>query len=73
MSQINGKSISNIIGYSYLHNLIKDWVLGKDLSNHAGEMRDTSSFFCHDAGKRIPIRGFPIVKYTGTTATDEFF
>ena len=29
--QINGKSISNIVGYSYLYNLIKDWVLGKDL------------------------------------------
>ena len=71
--QINGKSISNIVGYSYLYNLIKDWVLGKDLSNRAGEMRDPSSFFCHDAGKIIPIRGFPIVKYTGTTATDDKF
>ena len=36
-------------------------------------MRDPSSFFCHDAGKIIPIRGFPIVKYTGTTATDDKF
>ena len=71
--QINGKSISNIVGYSYLYNLIKDWVLGKDLSNRAGEMRDPSSFFCHDAGKIIPVRGFPIVKYTGTTATDDKF
>jgi hypothetical protein len=42
--QINGKSISNIVSYSYLYNLIKDWVLGKDLSNCAGEMRDPSSF-----------------------------
>ena len=71
--QINGKSISNIVGYSYLYNLIKDWVLGKDLSNRSGEMRDPSSFFCHDAGKIIPIRGFPIVKYTGTTTTDDKF
>ena len=71
--QINGKSISNIVGYSYLYNLIKDWVLGKDLSNRAGEMRDPSSFFCHDAGKIIPVRGFPIVKYTGTAATDDKF
>ena len=71
--QINGKSISNIVGYSYLYNLIKDWVLGKDLSNRAGEMRDPSSFFCHDNGKIVPIRGFPIVKYTGTAATDDKF
>ena len=71
--QINGKSISNIVGYSYLYNLIKDWVLGKDLSNRAGEMRDPSSFFCHDAGKIITVRGFPIVKYTGTAATDDKF
>jgi len=71
--QINGKSISNIVGYSYLYNLIKDWVLGKDLSNRSGEMRDPSSFFCHDNGKIIPIRGFPIVKYTGTAATDDKF
>lgn len=71
--QINGKSISNIVGYSYLYNLIKDWVLGKDLTNRAGEMRDPSSFFCHDNGKIIPIRGFPIVKFTGTTANDDKF
>ena len=71
--QINGKSISNIVGYSYLYNLIKDWVLGKDLTNRAGEMRDPSSFFCHDGGKIVPIRGFPIVKYTGTAATDDKF
>jgi hypothetical protein len=32
-----------------------------------------SSFFCHDAGKIIPVRGFPIVRYTGTTATDDKF
>ncbi len=36
-------------------------------------MCDHPSFFCHDAGKTIPIRGFPIVKYTGTTATDDNF
>ena len=71
--QINGKSISNIVGYSYLYNLIKDWVLGKDLSNRVGELRDPSSFFCHDGGKIVPIRGFPIVKYTGTAATDDKF
>ena len=71
--QINGKSISNIVGYSYLYNLIKDWVLGKDLTNRSGEMRDPSSFFCHDSGKIIPIRGFPIAKYTGTSATDDKF
>jgi hypothetical protein len=28
--QISGKSISNIVGYSYLYHLIKDWILGKD-------------------------------------------
>ena len=71
--QINGKSISNIVGYSYLYNLIKDWVLGKDLTNRVNEMRDPSSFFCHDSGKIVPIRGFPIVKYTGTAATDDKF
>ena len=71
--QINGKSISNIVGYSYLYNLIKDWVLGKDLTNRVNEMRDPSSFFCHDGGKIIPIRGFPIVKYSGTAATDDKF
>ena len=71
--QINGKSISNIVGYSYLYNLIKDWVLGKDLSHRAGEVRDPSSFFCHDAGRIVPIRGFPIAKYTGTTDTDNKF
>ncbi len=43
--QINRKSISNIVGYSYLYNLIKNWVLGKDLTNRAGEMHDPSSFF----------------------------
>ena len=67
--QINGKSISNISGYSYLYNLLKDWTLGKDLSNRVGECRDPSSFFCHDAGKIVPIRGFPIANYTGTTDT----
>ena len=36
-------------------------------------MRDPSSFFCHDAGKIVPIRGFPLVKYTGTAATDDKF
>ena len=71
--QINGKSISNISGYSYLYNLLKDWTLGKDLNNRAGECRDPSSFFCHDAGKIVPIRGFPIVKYTGTADTDNKF
>ena len=71
--QINGKSISNISGYSYLYNLIKDWVLGKDLNNRVGEVRDPSSFFCHDAGKIVPIRGFPIAKYTGTVDTDNKF
>ena len=71
--QINGKSISNIVGYSYLYNLIKDWVLGKDLTNRAGEMLDPSSFFCHDAGKIVPIRGFPIVKFANNAATDDKF
>jgi len=70
---VNGKSISNISGYSYLYNLIKDWTLGKDLNNRVGECRDPSSFFCHDAGKIVPIRGFPIAKYTGTTDTDNKF
>jgi hypothetical protein len=71
--QINGKSISNIVGYSYLYNLIKDWVLGKDLTNRAGEMRDPSSFFCHDAGKIVPIRGFPVVKFANNAALDDKF
>ena len=71
--QINGKSISNIVGYSYLYNLIKDWILGKDLTNRVGELRDPSSFFCHDNGKIIPVRGFPMVKYTGTTTSDDKF
>jgi hypothetical protein len=71
--QINGKSISNIVGYSYLYNLIKDWVLGKDLSHRAGEVRDPSSFFCHDAGRIVPIRGFPIVKFNNNVASDNKF
>ena len=71
--QINGKSISNIVGYSYLYNLIKDWVLGKDLSHRAGEVRDPSSFFCHDAGRIVPIRGFPIVRFNNNVATDNKF
>ncbi len=53
--------------------LIKGWVLGKELSNRVGELRDPSSFFCHDGGKRVPIRGFPFVKYSETTATDDKF
>jgi len=71
--QINGKSISNIVGYSYLYNLIKDWVLGKDLTNRVGEVRDPSSFFCHDAGRIVPIRGFPIVRFNNNVATDNKF
>ncbi len=43
--QINGKSISNIVGYSYLYYLIKDWALGKYLSNRVGELRDPSSLY----------------------------
>ena len=36
-------------------------------------MQRSFLFFCNDAGKIVPIRGFPIAKYTGTTDTDNKF
>ena len=59
--RINGRSIQNIAQYSYLYNMISDWVYnGSNLQDEVGGVADPSLMTYYNKGKLYTRRGYPV-------------
>ena len=70
--RVNGRSIQNISQYSYLYNIISDWVYnGSNNTDDVGGVADPTLMTYNYKGKIYTRRGFPISLYdTGAPTGD---
>ena len=70
--RVNGRSIQNISQYSYIYNIISDWVYnGSNNTDDVGGVSDPSVMTYSYQGKIYTRRGFPISLYnTGAPTSD---
>ena len=70
--RINGRSIQNIAQYSYLYNMISDWVYnGSNLQDDVGAVADPSLMTYYNKGKLYTRRGYPVSYYDSATPNSD--
>jgi hypothetical protein len=70
--RINGRSIQNIAQYSYLYNMISDWVYnGSNLQDEVGAVADPSLMTFYNKGKLYTRRGYPVSYFDSANPTSD--
>jgi hypothetical protein len=70
--RVNGRSIQNISQYSYLYNIISDWIYnGSNNTDDVGAVADPSLMTYYDKGKLVTRRGYPVSFWDTTSSTSE--
>jgi hypothetical protein len=68
--RVNGRSIQNIAQYSYLYNIISDWVYnGSTNADDVAAVADPSLMTYYDKGKLVTRRGFPVSNWDTASST----
>jgi hypothetical protein len=68
--RVNGRSIQNISQYSYLYNIISDWVYnGSTNTDDVAAVADPSIMTYYDAGRLVTRRGYPVSYWDTTSST----